>query len=263
MSQQAANAIKTQAYVNFYAAIGALEKFVELDEWAQQQVGQTDLSIWFNVKDGPDGLLELEGGSVRASEYVRGVSKKPTIRLYCNSPAKFNDVIANKAMPIPLKGLSKTLKFMGKPDSPFMVLTNEMASIMRSRKRLDGTEEEELGIKLAFYAMAAALAQVGNHDRIGKLAGARIHEGEISMEIKDAAAATIIKADGKLTCKFAKSEKPRAYMIFDSLETAGLLINGEIDAMSCLASGKLVMKGFIPMLEDLNKILNIVPKYLS
>ncbi|MDR0696902.1 MAG: hypothetical protein LBF68_05115 [Christensenellaceae bacterium] len=262
MSQKVTNAIKTQAFVNFYAAIGTLEKFVELDEWAKQQVANINLSIWFNVSDGPDGLLTFEDGRVNATEYLPGVSKKPKIRLYCKSPANFNDVIAKKAMPIPLKGLFQTLKFMGKPDSTFSVLTDEMESIMRNGKRLDGTDEAELGTKLAFYCMAAALAQIGNHERLGKLAGERMHDGEISIEIKDVAAATIIKADGKLSCKLAKAENPRAFMIFDSLDTASKLINSEIDAMSCLASGQLTMKGFIPMLDDLNKILNIVPKYL-
>ncbi|MDR3186381.1 MAG: hypothetical protein LBU04_06210 [Christensenellaceae bacterium] len=251
---------KTRAFVNFFAAIGTLEKFVELDEKAKAVAKQQNIIVRFNVKDGPDGLLIFNDGAISTLPFD---GRKVDIHLYCNSPEKFNDVIDDKAMPIPLKGIFKTLKFMGKPETPFMVLTKEMSSILRDGKRLDGTPEQELCTKLSFYAMAAALAQIGNNDRIGKLAGARIHDGEISMEIKDLEATTIIANGGKLTTKMRKSENPRSFMIFDSIETAGQLIRGEIDAMSCLSSGKLVMKGFIPMLEDLNKILNIVPKYLS
>ncbi|MDR2266235.1 MAG: hypothetical protein LBE09_01435 [Christensenellaceae bacterium] len=255
--------LKTKAFVNFYAGIGVLEKFVELDPWAKSIADQHNLSVWFNVKDGPNGLLTFSNGRVSATEYSRGDACD--VRLYFKSCELFNDVVDGKAAgsPLPLKGIFKTLKFMGKPDSPFNVLTNEMANIMRQGKRCNGESVNELSTQLAFYAMAAGLAQVGNHDRIAKIAAARIHDGEISVEIKDVAAATVIASGGKLKCALKKSENPRAFMIFDNLDIAGKLIRGEVDAMSCLSSGLLVMKGFIPMLDDLNKILNIVPKYLS
>ena len=52
-------------------------------------------------------------------------------------------------------------------------------------------------------------------------------------------------------------------MAFDSIQTAGDLINGKADAMSCISMGQLEMKGYIPMLDNPNKVLNLVPKYLS
>jgi hypothetical protein len=150
-----------------------------------------------------------------------------------------------------------------KPASAFNVLTKEMASILRTHKRLDGTPAEDLSTVLSFYAMCAALAQIGNEDELGKISGARIPEGEISLEIKDVAYATITKKGGKLTFKAEKSAAPRAYMIFDTLKTAAELINGKVDAMTALGRGELVMKGYIPMLDNLNKVLNLVPKYLA
>lgn len=251
---------KTQAFVNFYAAIGTLEKFVELDPQAKKIAAGQNIAVRFNVKGGPDGLLLFEGGKIQALPYD---NRKVDIHLYCDSPEKFNKVVDGKAMPLPLKGLLKTLSFMGKPVSPFNVLTGEMSAVMRTAKKLDGTDAATLSTLLSFYAMVAALAEIGNHDDIGKLAGARIPEGEISVEIKGAAYATIIKKDGKLTCVREQSKNPRAYMIFEDLEVASGLITGKVDAMTALAQGKLVMKGYIPMLDNLNKVLNLVPKYLS
>ncbi|MFA5448987.1 MAG: hypothetical protein WC292_00905 [Clostridia bacterium] len=252
--------VKTKAFVNFYAAIGALEKFVELDSQAQAIASRQNITVRFNVKDGPDGLLIFSDGKVAV---IPNDKRKTDIHLYIASPSQFNDVVDGKAMPLPIKGLGKTLKFMGNPSSPFSVLTNEMGAIMRTGKRLDGTEETELSTILAFYAMCAALGQVGTYDEIGKIAGARIPEGEVSLEITDKAYATLIKKDGKLSVVFKKSENPRAFMIFSTVEVAGDLINGRIDAMTCLSKGELLMKGYIPMLDNLNKVLNIVPKYLS
>lgn len=252
--------VKTQAFVNFYAAIGTLEKFVEFDAKAKEIAKQQNLVIRFNVKGGPDGLLIFKDGKVSTTAYD---GRSVNIHLYCKTPELFNDVVDGKGMPLPLKGLFKTLSFMGNEKSPFSQLTNEMGSIMRTGKRLDGTPEPKMQTLLSFYAMAAAIAQIGNVDPKGSVAGCRIAEGEISLEITGEAAATIVSKGGKLTCKMARAENPRSFMAFSDIDTAGKLIAGEVDSMSCLSSGKLVMKGFIPMLDDLNRILNIVPRYLS
>ena len=41
------------------------------------------------------------------------------------------------------------------------------------------------------------------------------------------------------------------------------LIDGELDSMACVSSGLLDTRGHMLMLENINKILNIVPKYLQ
>lgn len=251
---------RVKAFVNLFAAVGVLEKYVELDGQAKEIAKQHNLAIRFQVKDGPDGLLIFKDGAARVVPYDGTV--KSDIHLYCSNPAKFNAVIDGKGMPIPLKGLFKTLSFMGNSSAPFSVLTNRMGDIMRG-KGLDTPELRKLSTVLAFYAMSAAIAQIGNEDEIGKLAGKRIPDGEISLEIKDIAYATITKKEGKLYCRFERAANPRAIMAFQSLEVAGSLITGTTDAMSCLSKGELEMKGYIPMLDNLNKVLNLVPKYLS
>lgn len=252
--------VRTQAFVNFYAAIGTLEKFVELDPKAKEIASKRNLSIRFNVKDGPDGVITFNDGKVTVEEYD---GRRVSIHLYCKTPELFNAVVDGKGMPLPLKGLFKTLSFMGKPTSPFNVLTAEMSSIMREAKYTDGTEAKDMSTILSFYAMASAIAAIGNVDKIGKIAGARIPDGEIALKIEGAAEATIIKKDGKLTCVKAPAKNPRAFMVFADMETASGLITNTLDSMSCLSTGKLAMSGYIPMLDNLNKILNLVPKYLS
>lgn len=251
---------RTQAFVNLFAAIGTLQKFAEFDEKAAAIAKQQDIIVRFVVRNGPDGLVVFKNGAITVKPYD-GMDEN--IKLICLSPENFNAVVDGKGMPIPIKGILKTLKFMGKPESPFNVLTAEMTSIMRDQKRLDGTAEKELSTKLAFYAMAAAIAQIGNEDEVGKVAGARIPDGEISLKIEGVAEATIIKANGKLRCVPEASRHPRAFMTFDSLDTAEGIINGRLDAMTCVGTGALSMSGFIPMLDNLNKVLNLVPKYLS
>lgn len=254
------SAVRVKAFVNLYAAMGTLEKFIELDAEAKNIAKQHNYVIRFQVKDGPDGVVVFKDGTAKVLPYDGQI--KTDIHLYCSGPEKFNAVVDGKGQPIPLKGIFKTLSFMGKPESPFNVLTGRMGDIMRG-KGIDTPEKQKLSTQLAFYAMSAAIAQIGNEDEIGSLAMKRIAEGDISLEIKGAAYATITKKDGKLTCKFTKCEKPRAIMAFNSIEVAADLIGGKAGAMDCLSQGSLEMKGYVPMLDNLNKILNLVPKYLA
>lgn len=250
---------KAKAFVNFYAAIGALEQYVELDAKAKEIAAKQDIAVRFNVKNGPDGVVLFKDGRVKVMPYQ---GTPVDIDLYMSSPEKFNAVVDGTGMPIPKKGLFKTLAFMGKPTSPFSLLTDEMARIMRLTE-FEGYEQKKLSTILAFNAMAAAIAEVGNHDEIAKYSMERMLDGEISIEIRDVCSITLLKKDGKLTCIKKKSERPRALMIFDSIDSAQGLISGELDAMSCVSAGTLITKGHMLMLENLNKILNVVPKYLG
>ena len=257
--------VKTLAFVNFYAAMGTLEKYVEYDETARSIAAAQDLTVRFKVKDGPDGVLIFEGGKISVQKYDG--MRKTDIVLWCKDPDNFNKVVDGKAMPIPVKGLFKTLAFMGKPTSPFMQLTGKMAEIMR-KKEFDNPAERELSTKLAFYAMVAGIAQVGNNDPIARYAMKRVLDGKIVLGIKDVCYATLIKKGGNgpdahLTCVRHKEPDGRAYMTFDTIDTAKGLIDGELDAMACISGGSLDTRGHMLMLDNLNKILNIVPKYLA
>ncbi len=253
--------VVTQAYVNFYSAIGTLCKYVEMDTNAKELAKKQNLTIRFDVKGGgPDGILEFKDGAVSTRPYD---GSSTNIHLICTSPAQFNKVVDGKATPIPVKGIFKTLSFMSGAGNTFSTLTDEMGSIMRTGAYLDGTKAQDMCTILSFYAMVAGIAQIGNVDKIGKVAMARIPDGEASMQIAGSVDITLIKKDGKLTFSTEASKNPRAYMIFADLDTASGLISGELDAMVCLANGKLEVKGFMPMIDNINKILNLVPKYLS
>lgn len=255
---------RTQAFVNFYAAMGTVQTYAKLDEKAKEIAAQKDISVRFKVKGGPDGVLVFNGGAVKAVPYIEGM---PTdIVMLCTSNEKFNELVDGTSQSvIPLKGFLK-LGFMLKKDSPFNILTQDMAELMRKTEFKDAAEKK-LSTLLAFNAMVAAIAQIGNEDELGKMSAARIPEGDIGLEIKGECFCTIRvtkTAEGtKLEYFDEVSPKSRSRMVFDSIETAKGIIDGELDAMYCVSTGKIAMSGFIPMLQNLNNILNIVPKYLS
>ncbi len=255
--------VTTQAFVNFFAAMGTLQTYTKLDKKARELAAKQDISVRFKVKDGPDGVLVFENGLAEAVVYEQGV--KTDIALYCPSVEKFNDLVDGKGQSvIPFKGFLK-LGFMLNKDSAFNKLTTDMADIMR-KKEFENKEEMRLSTLLAFNAMVRALVQIGNQDNLGKISAQKIPEGNISVEIKNEYYVTVKVTKGEKTHMEyidEKCEKPRSKMVFDSLETVKGVIDGKLDAMSCIAQGKIAMSGYIPMLQYLNNILNLVPKYLS
>ena len=59
------------------------------------------------------------------------------------------------------------------------------------------------------------------------------------------------------------SDNPRAVMEFSSIELARDLFDGKVNAIACVGSGDIVMKGMISMLDNLNRILDRVALYLA
>jgi hypothetical protein len=252
--------VRAKAFTNLFAAMGTLEKYVELVPEAKEIANKANISVRFKVADGPDGIIVFENGKCQVLPYD---GRKASIVIACKSPQMFNDVVDGKVTPIPqLPGLFKALKFMGKPTSPFNVLTKGMTDILR-RTEFKNDEEKKVTTILSFYTMVAGIAQVGNEDEIAQHAMRRMVDGEVSVSIRGVCDATIVKKDGKLSVIKEKSTRPRSFMTFGDIDTAYGLISGQVDSMTCISKGTLEASGHMLMLDNVNKILNRVPLYLK
>lgn len=255
---------RTQAFVNLYAGIGVLEKYLELDESAKELAKQHNVAIRFKVKGGPDGVVDIKNGACKVYPYEEGV--KTNVVLYFDSCDKFNRLVAGEnVMPIPTKGILKVLTLLAKPDQWFNVLTGDMAALMR-KKEFDNDDEKKRSVTLAFYAMTLGAVVLGNEDPIAQWAMRATADGEVSLGIKDVAYLTIVKSggkNGKFTAVLEKSQNPRSIMEFADIDTAGGVINGTLDAMTAVSTGRLETKGHMLMLDSFNKIAAILPRYLS
>jgi hypothetical protein len=52
-------------------------------------------------------------------------------------------------------------------------------------------------------------------------------------------------------------------MTFDSLDTASALLSGQLDGFLAVTEGKLRLRGQLPMVDNVNLILDRVEKYLA
>ena len=244
------------AYINMFAVLKDLEMLCELDEEAKALASpKAPVSIGFNVGNGPQATLTFAEGKCTMTEGLSG-----QIKLKLANPEAFNLMVDGKKNPTPYGGFTK-LKFLL---NDFTKLTDLLNKYLRAEeKALRDRAFYEKSTTMMFYLIANALSAIGNYDRLGRLSASKIPDGTVAMEIAGGPCAEITVKDGHMTTANHKASSPRAYMVFGDFETARGLFDGSTESMSALAEGKLVMKGFIPMIENLNKVLDRAAVYLA
>jgi len=248
---------KTLAYVNLFAVLGTLENLCELVPEAKDILKEKGpISIGFEVKNGPSATLAFSDGNCRITE---GCSNC-TIKLPFSSCEKFNGLIEGTVTPIPSKGFTK-ISFLTKT---FVPLTELLTKYLKpSEEALEDSELREINTKLTLYAVAAAIAQIGNVDKSGMFSAGLMPDGDIAIDIKDVMGVTVNVKDHHLTTIKKQCENPRAAMTFSGLEITRELLNGEVSAMACICNGSLTMRGMLNMIDNMNRILDRVGQYLS
>ncbi len=244
------------AHVNMWAVLRTLEPLCELDDSARSLASpRRPVSIGINVRGGPQATLSFQDGACRMTRRNTG-----QIKLLLPSPEDFNRMVDGEKNPLPYAGFPR-LGFLLKN---FTALTDLLSAYLRPQPSdLEDRGFFERSTTLLFYLVAGALAAVANNDPLGRISAAAIPDGTIALEIQDGPCAEITARGGHLITRRRKAVSPRAYMIFSDFDAARGLFDGTLEAMSALAAGKIIMKGYIPMIDNLNRVLNRVPVYLQ
>ncbi|MCC8022186.1 MAG: hypothetical protein LIO46_00115 [Clostridiales bacterium] len=248
---------KTMAYVNMYAVLGSLQNLCGLcPEVSGGVAAKKPVSVCFDVKDGPKATFTFDNGTCNMQ---RGV-KNPDIRIPVSSCEKFNKIISGEATPIPTRGLTKVGFLLG----DFTKLTGALESTMRgTARREEDPEAWSKTTEMMFYTIVCAIAEIGNHDKLGQISAKGAPDGIIAIEAGDRLKAYIAVRGGRMRGFRSPCKNPRAVMRFESEEVARGLFDGDLDAMGCIGSGKIAMSGFIPLVDQVNRVLNRVGEYLA
>ncbi len=247
---------KVLAYCNLFAVLRNIEYLAAHDKESKAAVAGKNLSIQFKVKNGPSGQLVFKNGSAEMREGFHPSS----IILFFTSPEHFNKMIDGKANPIPLKGFTK----IGFLTGPFMKLAERLSYFLKPTEALlSDPGYFKMNTEMTFYTAFSALAQIGNRDRRGIQNAKHIPDGTVQAAIGDSVGLYITAKNGRLTAVKGFADKPAARLVFKDLKTAQGVLSGKTDTYAAIAVGDLVMKGFIPMIEHMNPILESVSGYLS
>lgn len=248
----------TMACINLHSVLRNLEDLCELDEEAKELIKGKNIRILFSAKGVPEATLSFKDGKCTMK---KGKHEPYDMKLYFRSADHFNKMIEGKANPIPVKGLSK-INFL---KNEFISLTNRLEFYLKpTEEQLKDPDFSKINTILTAYTAFFALAEIGNNDKIGKLNASRIPDGNIGISVLDGGPTICLTAkDGKLTTKKGLDENCRAHMSFDCIATANGILNGTVDSYTCIGDGRLVIKGYIPMVDNMNKLLAQVPAYLK
>lgn len=248
---------KTLAYINLYAVLGTLENLCELaPEASSLLTNKKPISVGFEVKGGPSATITFKNGKCRMEQGC----EKCDVKLPFSSCEKFNGLIDGTTTPIPSKGFHH----IGFLLNSFTKLTDLLSKYMRpDPEDLKDPDFFRISTLLLLNTITVAIAQIGNNDEIGKFSASNMVDGEISFSIKGAASTTIRVKNHRLLGIKKASDNPRAIMEFSSIELARDLFDGKVNAIACVGSGDIVMKGMISMLDNLNRILDRVALYLA
>jgi hypothetical protein len=248
---------RTLAYINLYAVLGTLENLCELAPEAESILtNKKPISIGFEVKGGPSATITFSKGRCRMEQGCA----KCDVKLPFSSCEKFNGLIDGTVTPIPSKGFHH-IGFLLKD---FTKLTDLLNKYMRPDPAdLEDEDFFRISTTLMTYTIAVAIAQIGNNDEIGKFSASNMVDGEIAFSIKNGPSATVRVKDHRLLALKKPSESPRAVMEFANIKLARDLFDGKVNAIACIGTGDIVMKGMISMLDNLNRILDRVALYLA
>lgn len=250
----------TLSYINLFAIFGAIPKLCELDGEARALIAGKKMAMAVSVKGGPCGVLRFEDGHVTLQPGEGACD----IKLSFATPEKFNGMIDGTVTPIPSKGLLK-VGFLLKT---FVPLTDILSRYLRpSEEDLKNEEFFRISTILMFHVITGAVAQIGNHDRIGKASASYIVDGNVRMLITEGdetvAAAHICAKDHVLTTVPTDTDTPMSVMQFDGIHNARGLFDGVASSFTLICDGKLKMQGMISQLDNVNRILDRVALYLA
>jgi len=245
------------AAVNLHAVLGALPRLVELSpEAARLLSSQLTRPVTLSLS-APGGLrahyrFDRDAVTPLPAREGRGPA------LLFRSAAHLNAVIAGKAQPIPVAGPAG-IRFLTRVFTP---LTEMLSSTLRPADSADPAVEERCTL-LTLDVAAHAIAVVANEDVSGRFSAAHMPDGDLDFEIGDSLRYRFEVLDHRVRVDPDHSDAPRAALRFADLEVAGGILSGRESALSCVSDGRLQMRGFIPLVDNTNRILDRVGTYLG
>lgn len=246
----------TSARVNLNAVLRTLEKLPALDPPTAELVTGEQVIVQFTAPRAATVRLALGGGAI---SHHQGPGPA-TINLLFPRPAMVNAMFDGTGNPIPTKGLRRISYLKG----PFTQITDRLSHFLRPTPELLADADYcQTNALLTLHVAVYALAEIGNSDQVGRAIAATMPDGQIQLAIKGGPALVLSSQGGRLRVTEGLASNRRAKMVFTELGAAGEVLRGELASYTAIGRGLIELGGFVPMLDRMNKLLGLVPRYLG
>jgi hypothetical protein len=247
------------ARLHLHAVLPVLAKLVRFDEEAQAITKDWDATFQFSYLGGPVVQLQFTGGNCRA---YRQAAVKPDVNFFFPTAGLLNGMFLG-GMTLPLIGGFWKIGLL----KGFTQLSKRLEYYL---KELDGkplTDDlvpKVLACKLGVATWATAIlceidpAQKVFADAVpaGGTLNMKIDPDGPNFYVKKTGAGAFLAGDGNVA-------DPTAELSFTSTDVAMALINGELDTMAALGKRELVIRGLIPMVDNISAVMDHVEHYLA
>lgn len=244
------------AYVNMFGVLGALAPLCRLVPEASALIADKKISVGMTVKNGPSATFLFDHGTCTVTEGITNCD----IKLPFSSCEKFNGLIDGTTTPIPSKGFLK-IGFLLKV---FTKLTDLLPKYLRAeQKDLEDPDFFRKSTLIMLELIGNAIVQLGNEDKVSRFSASNMIDGDIKLGIRDEVFVYIRCRDHKLSLISEAEAEPAASMIFDDIQLARALFDGQVNALACIGTGRIRISGMIPQMDNINRILDRVALYLA
>ncbi|MBF0224323.1 MAG: hypothetical protein HQK76_02610 [Desulfobacterales bacterium] len=247
-----------KANLNLYAVLKNLEELVVYDSEAKELIKDWDITLQFSIFSGPKAFITFKDGKCLVE---KGKYKGPMLELFFIGVRHFNKMMDGKAIPIPLRGISK-IKFLIKD---FKKITDRLEYYLKpTDDLLKNPDYLELNTRLTLSTALFAAKELATIDPLGKIISAGMRQGNILLKILPEGPSAYLKiGKDKIEAGRGEIEKPMAEMIIKDVKTANDFFNMKEDTFSLIGLGKVLVKGQIPMLDSMGLIIDRIPLYLK
>ncbi len=119
-------------------------------------------------------------------------------------------------------------------------------------------------VRITLFAMAFGIKVVGEHDPETRPIALNLPDGTVEMRIAGGDPAAHLKiAGGLFEAQRGPADKPNAVLEFSDLQTAWDTFQGNLDTFAAVGGGRVRLRGFIPLLEGINPLMDRLAFYLS
>ncbi|HPU01932.1 MAG: hypothetical protein GX890_01895 [Firmicutes bacterium] len=248
------------ARLHLGAILPLLEDVAEYDPVVQEAISGWNFALQFRLAGGdPSTTLVFKDGRVTVQ---RDGSKGFTPALTFKDAEFLNEVFQGRTQKSPrpnLAGIFKARQLMQLDK----VLGRLEHYLKPQPETLADPETFAFCVRLTLYAVAFGIKEVGEHDPEVRPIVLELPDGTVEMRIVNGPAAHLVVKGGRFEAQRGPAEKPNAILEIADLQTAWDTFQGNIDTFGAVGSGRIRLRGLIPLVEGINPLMDRLAYYLS
>ena len=249
------------ARLHLRAVLPLLEEIAKTDEVLAKETKGWNGVLQFQLAGGePATALIFDNGKL--SVYKGSYPGRRKVTLTFKDAKTLNEVFQGKSNKPPIPNVMALLHM-----KKLLKINNVMKRLEHYLKpethMLKDKVFFEECVKLAVYVMAFGVKEVGEHDPELKANSPYLPDGTLALNVLGGPSANITIINGKFYPVKGMSRKPNALLEIKDIETAWDMIQGKLDVFAATGRGDIRLKGFIPLIDGINPLLDRLSFYMS